>query len=309
MLAETSEPFDSPDYYFEPKWDGLRCLAFVRGRKVDFQNRNLRNVTRSYPELAEITRHIALHSAILDGEIVVLERGLPSFEKLQNRFGVENNVQVRTLANKIPATYIAFDLLHANGHDLIDRPLSHRKERLRSILSDAPHLLFSQYVPERGRAYFRNAVKLGFEGVMAKKASSAYHIGSRSNDWLKIKHIRSTDAIVAGYTKGTGSRTNTFGALVLAAYDENGKLVHMGNVGTGFSDKRLEALMRLLRPLRMKTRQIEGEVKAPAPITWVKPRLVAEIGYVSITGDGKLRFPRFLKLRLDEAASNVRLGK
>ena len=122
MLSETSEPFDSPDFYFEPKWDGLRCIAYVRASKVEFQNRNLVMVTKSYPELKEIHLNIKSKAAILDGEIVILEKGLPSFESLQNRFGVDDPVQVKILARERPATYIPFDLLHLNGKDLIDRP-------------------------------------------------------------------------------------------------------------------------------------------------------------------------------------------
>lgn len=299
MLAETSDPFDSPEFYFEPKWDGLRCIAYVRDGKVDLQNRNLVAVTKSYPELKEIQGNIKSKAAVLDGEIVILEDGLPSFETLQNRFGVDDSVQAKALAREMPATYIVFDLLHLNGKDIIDQRLSYRREKLRRIIKDGPHILLSQHVPEKGKSYFRKAVQLGFEGVLAKKIDSPYQIGTRSRDWLKVKEIRTLDCIVAGYTRGTGGRSSTFGALVLAGYDKKRNLIHLGNVGTGFSDASLRMIMQTLKSRQTKSKSIPGEVKAPTPIKWVKPELVAEIGFMSMTKDNKLRFPRFIRIRPD----------
>jgi DNA ligase D-like protein (predicted ligase) len=304
MLADTSDPFDSPEYYFEPKWDGMRCIAYVQNGKLELQNRNQVLVTKSYPELGRIQDNISAKAAILDGEIVVLENGLSSFEELQNRFGVNDPLQVRLLSKKIPTTFIAFDLLHLNGKDIVTRPLSYRREQLEELVEDAPHILLSQYVAEKGKPYFRKALQLGLEGVMAKRIDSLYQVGIRSHDWLKIKQVKTLDCVVAGYTRGTGGRLTTFGALVLAAYDTNRRLVHLGNVGTGFTDANLKRIMTILKPHQTKMRTISGEVKAPAPITWVKPRLVAEVGYLKMTKDHKLRFPRFIKLRLDGKPSN-----
>lgn len=304
MLAETSEPFDSEAYYFEPKWDGLRCVVYLRSGKVELQNRSLAMVTKSYPELCGIGTNIASKSAILDGEIVVLENGLPSFETLQNRFGVDNPVQIKTLSRKSPTTYIAFDLLHLNGRDLIRQPLSYRRKNLARIVKDGPHILLSQYVPEKGKSYFQKAVQLGFEGAMAKKAESTYQMGIRSRDWLKIKQVRTQDCIIAGFTQGTGGRASTFGALVLAAYGGKKNLIHLGNVGTGFTDADLTRIMKTIRPLRTKVKSIPGEVIAPTSITWVKPELVAEVGCMQMTRDHKLRLPRFIRLRLDGTPSD-----
>lgn len=299
MLAETSEPFNSRDYYFEPKWDGLRCILYISKGKVELQNRNLLMVTKSYPELTGIGQNIASDAAVLDGEIVILENGLPSFEALQNRFGVDNPVQVKALSRKAPTTYIAFDLLHLNGKDIVKQPLSHRRQILTRLVSDGPHILLSQYVPESGKAYFRKAVELGFEGAMAKKVDSPYQMGLRTSDWLKIKQVKTIDCIIAGFTQGTGSRTNSFGALVMAAYDRNRKLIHLGNVGTGFTDVNLKKMMKILKPIQTRTKTIPGEVKAPSSIRWVKPELVAEVGYMQMTRDHKLRLPRFIRIRHD----------
>jgi len=307
MLATTADPFDSSDHYFEPKWDGMRCIAYFRDNNVELQNRNLSYVTRSYPELATISSNVKVKSAILDGEIVVLEKGLPSFEQLQHRFGVYNAIQVRRLSSQIPVTYIAFDLLHLNGKDLVDQPLSERKRKLAEIVSDAPHILLTQFVSEKGITYFENALKIGFEGAMAKKIDSTYQIGVRSEDWSKLKLVKTIDAIVAGYTVGQGSRSSSFGALVLAAYDAKGRLSHLGNVGTGFSDVVLEKTMKILRPLKAKTKTVPGEVKALAEIRWVKPEVVVEVGYMNMTKDHKLRAPRLVRFRSDKKPDECRL--
>jgi len=304
MLAQTADPFDSDEYCFEPKWDGMRCIAYTQPGKLELQNRNLKIVTDSYPELKTITDHVKSRSAILDGEVVVLENGLPSFDLLQNRFGVASPLQARMLSRKIPTTYIAFDLLHLNGKDLVDQLLSDRRRQLAKIITDSPHLLLSQYVIGSGISYFKNALKLGLEGAMAKRSASLYQIGTRSEDWLKLKQVKTVDCVIAGYTVGTGARSATFGALVLAAYNKQGVLKHLGNVGTGFTDAGLFRIMKLLKPLRVRSESVPGEVKAPAMIIWVKPELVAEIGYMTMTTDKKLRLPRFERLRLDKLAAD-----
>lgn len=299
MLANTADPFDSKQHLYEPKWDGLRCIAYIQNRRVDFQNRNLRFVTNSYPELKGIAASIDAKAAILDGEIVILENGLPNFESLQPRFGVEEPVRVRILARKTPATYVVFDLLHLNGKDLVDQPLSIRRAKLGKIIRDEPHILLSQYVPEKGKSFFRKATQLGFEGIIAKKNDSTYQIGVRSSDWLKIKKVKTLDCVIAGFTEGTGARSSTFGALVLGTHDKRRNLVHVGNVGTGFTNATLRWVLKLIKPRTVGSPTISGTVEAPSPIKWVRPDLVAEVGYVSLTTDKKLRFPRFIKLRPD----------
>jgi DNA ligase D-like protein (predicted ligase) len=307
MLAQTADPFDSEQHVFEPKWDGMRCIAYVKNQKVELQNRNLKIVTKSYPELETIANNVKANRAILDGEIVVLDKGLPSFELLQYRFGANDPIQIRMLSRKMPTTYIAFDLLHLNGQDLVDRPLIDRRQKLAKIIANGPHMLLSQYVSTHGKSYFRNALNLGFEGAMAKGADSVYQIGTRSEDWLKLKQVKTLDCIVAGYTVGTGSRSSSFGALVLAAYERNGRLTHLGHVGTGFTDETILRLMKLLRSLQTKTKTVPGEVKAPAPIKWVNPQLVVEVGYMNMTRDRKLRLPRFERFRFDKSPSECTL--
>ncbi len=299
MLAGTSEPFDSPKHLFELKWDGMRCIAFLEESELRLQNRNLRIVTQSYPELQILTKAIKHKSAILDGEIVVLENGIPSFGKLQNRFQVDDPLRVEIVRKLYPVTYIAFDLLYHDGHSLLDTPIEARKERLRKIIEDNPHLIFGDHILEQGTLFFKEAVKKGFEGAVAKQLDSPYLIGQRSQYWLKIKGKHTIEAIIAGYTQGEGKRVNTFGALVLAAYNSSGKLIHLGNVGTGFNDAEAIELLNQLKSLQSNRKTISGEVEAPTPITWVRPQLVCEVEYDSMTQEKRLRLPRYKSLRSD----------
>ncbi len=301
MLAKTRDAFDSEDYLFEVKWDGLRAILFKDRNKLELQNRNLRDVTSSYPEIQDTRPQIKSQKAIIDGEVVILSpKGIPDFGRLQTRFGVNDPKRVDVVRGINPATYVAFDLLHLDGKDLLTTAVEDRKRRLRSIVREGPHLLYSEHVDKTGVKYYKEALKLGFEGIIAKERNSQYLPGARSSLWIKIKGTKTLDCIVVGYTAGEEARRSSFGSLILAAYDKNGKLVHVGNVGGGFNSSALESIKRRLEVLVRKIPILEGPVEAPSPITWVKPNLVCELRYANITSDKKLRFPRFLRLRTDK---------
>ncbi len=301
MMAKTGESFDSDNHFFELKWDGLRALLFLQDGKLELQNRNLREVTASYPEIQTVTKKIKAKKAIIDGEVVVLnKKGTPDFGKLQNRFGIEDPKRVETARSANPVTYVAFDLLHLNGKDLIKDQLENRKNALQDLIEEGPHLLYGDHIEGKGLQYFSEALKLGFEGVIGKEKHSPYLIGARSSFWIKSKGSQTLDAVVVGYTVGEGIRKATFGSLVMAMYDDKGKLVHVGNVGGGFDDKSLLEIKPMLDKLVVKKPVITGPIEAPSPITWVRPHIVCEILYANITSDRKLRFPRFRTLRLDK---------
>jgi len=310
MMAKTGNSFDSDNHFFELKWDGLRALLFLQQGRLELQNRNLRDVTASYPEIQTVTKKIKAKKAIIDGEVVVLsKKGTPDFGKLQNRFGIEDPKRVETARRANPVTYVAFDLLHLNGKDIIKNQLEIRKSTLHDLIEEGPHLLYGDHIKGNGLQYYSEALKLGFEGVIAKEKHSPYLIGARSSFWIKSKGSQTLDAIVVGYTQGEGMRKATFGSLVMAMYDENRKLVHVGNVGGGFDDKSLLEIKPMLDKLVVKKPVIAGPIEAPSPITWVRPRIVAEILYANITSDRKLRFPRFRTLRLDKRPEESRLDE
>jgi len=308
MLAKTGKAFDDENYFFEPKWDGLRDIMFFHEGKIELQNRNLRDATGSYPELQKIRDRIGAKTAVLDGEVVVLrEDGVPDFGRLQARFGVDDQKRVGVLAKTTPVTYVAFDLLHLNGQDVITRPLVERKKRLRSIVRESPYLLYGDHIETEGARFFKEATSRGFEGVIGKQSQSQYVPGLRTDYWIKTKKVETTDCVVIGFSQGEGTRDLTFGSLILAAYDENGKLRHIGNVGGGFSNTALEDLRKKLSRIVTKTATVEGSVESPSPVTWVKPRLVVEVAYMTVTADGRLRFPRFKRLRTDKGPMDCKL--
>ena len=308
MLAKTSKAFDDDNYFFEPKWDGLRALLFLRERTIELQNRNLRDATGSYPEIQTLKGNIRAKTAILDGEIVVLgENGTPNFGSLQARFGVDDPKRVSMLAKTTPVTYVAFDLLHIDGQDVINSPLVERKKQLKSIVKEGPYLLYGEHVEAKGTRFFKEATDHGFEGVIAKQNRSQYAPGLRTDYWIKIKQINTTDCVVVGFSEGEGARVPTFGSLILAAYDEDWTLQHVGNVGGGFSNNNLEQVKKKLDKLRVEAPTIQGPVDSPTPVTWVKPRLVVEVAYMAVTNDGRLRFPRFKRIRTDKDPLDCRL--
>ena len=308
MLSTPGDPFDSEEYIFEPKWDGLRTILLLRHGKLELQNRNLRDATPWFPEIQEVNKGIDAESAIIDGEIVILtKKGLPSFQQLQPRFGITDTHEAETLAHSTPATFVAFDLLHLNDKDTINLSVRVRKQMLKKILHEGPYLLYSEHISAKGKRFYKLAKAKGFEGVVAKKMESVYTPGLRSTEWIKMKSTETMDCIVVGYTAGEGARSATFGSLVLAGYDDNGKLFHLGNVGGGFNNQELQTIKEKLVRLERKTPVIEGEVESNSPITWVKPTIVCEVEYGSTTDDRKLRFPRFKRLRTDLDPKTIQL--
>ncbi len=308
MLAKTGEPFDSDDYLFELKWDGLRTLLFKNQGRIELQNRNLRDVTAGYPELQKLGPSIRGRAVIMDGETVILNPdGVPDFHQMQNRFGVNDRRRAAVLGKTIPATYVAFDLLHLNGRDTLSMPLEERKRRLKSILREGPHLLYGDHVERHGTRFYKDALGKGFEGIIAKERGSQYLPGARGNSWVKIKGSETVDCVVIGFTQGEGARASTFGSLVLAAYNHRGELQHIGSVGGGFDNQTLTSLKAKLATLVRKTPVIKEPIEVLSPVTWVRPSLVCEVRYMSWTTDKKLRFPRFSTLRIDKVPEECRL--
>ena len=293
------EAFSDPEWLFEPKLDGARCLAFVRGSGVSLMSRNRKRMDHSYPEIVEGLAARVSEDAILDGEVVALDGEVPSFSRLQRRMHVLHPSPA--LLKEVPVLLYLFDVLHLAGRDTMGLPLLERKRLLaaavdfRSPLRPVPHR------EAEGEAYFAEICSTsGWEGLIAKRAGSEY-TQSRSKDWLKFKCANQQEFVIGGFTDPQGARSHV-GAL-LVGYYENGDLRYAGKVGTGFDRATLERLGRALARRVRKTSPFADTGSRKA--NWVTPDLVAEVGYGEWTEDGLLRHPRFLGLRRDKNAKDI----
>jgi bifunctional non-homologous end joining protein LigD len=313
MLATSvEEPFDGPDWLFEIKWDGYRAIAFIENGKVRLVSRNQNDLTHRYPELKDLPQFIKAKTAILDGEVVALdEQGRPSFSLMQQRTGFRPGGRRGTINADVPVLYYAFDLLYLDGYDWRRVPLEARKKKLASVLLAGDALRYSDHYEQQGKALFEIAREKGLEGILAKKRDSIYQ-ERRSSEWLKIKIRHRLECVIGGYTQPEGSRAH-FGSIVLGLYDKAGRLIHVGQAGSGFNQKSLDEISAILKKLETKQKPFYGEVEALRKVTWVKPELVAEIEYAewtdgATTGSGpKLRAPVFLGLRDDKTPKECTL--
>jgi bifunctional non-homologous end joining protein LigD len=306
MLATSiDEPFDGAEWLFEIKWDGYRAVAFIENGRVRLVSRNQNELTARYPELKDLPQSVKAKTAILDGEVVALDaEGRASFSLMQQRTGFRPGGRRAATNADVPVLYYAFDLLYLDGYDWRRVPLEDRKKKLASILLAGDSLRYSDHYEQQGKALFEIARQKGLEGILAKKRDSIYQ-ERRSSEWLKIKIRHRLECVIGGYTEPEGARAN-FGSIVLGLYDRQGRLIHVGQAGSGFNQKSLGEIFKLLKKRETKQKPFYGEVEALRKVTWVKPELVAEIEYAewtegANTGSGpKLRAPVFLGLRDDK---------
>ena len=272
MLAkETDKAFDNADWIYEIKWDGYRAIAEISTNAVQLYSRNGNDFSQNYHVITAALNNIK-HSAILDGEIVVLdEKGFPDFQKIQH---YEDN-------SDFPLCYYVFDLLSLDGKDLTHLPLTDRKELLKALLPKNEVIKYSDHIKENGISFFNAAVQNNLEGIMAKKAESKYYAGKRSNEWLKIKNHKTADVIICGYTAPAGSR-KYFGSLVLGIM-KNKILVHAGHAGTGYDVDKLKTIFNLLQSLVQIDSPFSEKVITNNNVTWVKPKIICEVKFTEWT--------------------------
>ena len=301
MLAETAdEPFSSPDWVFELKYDGYRLVAARRpDGSAMLRYRNGQDVTGIFPELARALRALPFESFVLDGEVVVLNaQGHPDFQRLQARAQIRKSREAERAAVPNPVTLFLFDIPGFEDFDLRALPLVERKELLRLIVPRAGSLRYSDHVAAQGQALFERVRALGLEGLIAKRAQAPYR-GGRSKDWLKLVADRTGDFVVCGYTVGKGSRAS-LGALHLGAY-EGQRLIYAGRVGSGFDARTLTELKAGLETLQRPTPPCEGPTPSGKDHVWVDPKLVVEVRYKTWTEADLLRHSVFSRVRPDKS--------
>jgi DNA ligase D-like protein (predicted ligase) len=289
----SDQPFSDPDWIFERKLDGIRCLAIRDGSGVRLMSRTAHRMNDQFPEIAAALEREPAEDFIADGELVAFRDGITSFERLQQRH-----------RKHVPVFLYLFDLARLGGEDLRPLPLRERKSRLRSGLRFDDPIRFNPHRRgEHGEELFREACRKGLEGVIAKRADSPYR-GGRSRDWLKLKCHAEQELVIGGFTAPKGSRTE-FGALLLG-YHDGGAFRYAGKVGTGFDHETLRDLGAQMRALgRDDPPFTDAEQIRERGSTWVEPELVAQVAFTEWTRAGRLRHPRFLGLRDDKPAGEV----
>ena len=295
MMAFTAkEPFDREGWIFEVKWDGYRAIAEVEKGNVNLYSRNLKSFNKKFESVVQSLSNIG-KDVVLDGEIVIIdEKGKSNFQALQD-YG-------RSRSGRL--VYYVFDLLYFNGQDLRKKPLIERKFMLQEVISKIPLVKYSGHIETEGKEFFSAASEAGVEGIVAKDMQSHYMEGRRSRSWLKIKKENTAEAIIVGYTLPQSGR-KYFSSLIMGAYDEKNELIYIGNVGTGFDDRKLKDLIKIFSKIKQDSSPFKIAPKLRDSV-WLEPILVCSVKYAEWTNEGVLRQPVFLGLRDDINPSEVK---
>ncbi len=312
MLATPiDKAFDSKEWVFEIKWDGVRAILFLNKKNeakplIELSSRSGNSITHRYPEIIEsldLTNAITCKgSAILDGEIVVLNnQGYPDFQSHQKRMNIEYKKDIELLSREIPATYYLFDILYLDGKYLQDLEFVERRRILSDVIQTNHRIKLSEIFGQHGISLYDKIKSIGLEGIIAKKKSSVYSQGTRSRDWLKIKNIKTQDCVVIGYTKGEGNREKYFGSLLLAPYDTDAhEQRFVGHTGSGFNFEQLDNIYIKLKEMSRDKCPIRYVPYTNRDPIWIRPELVAEIKYSNWTNEKIMRAPIFLRFRDDK---------
>jgi len=300
-------PADERGWGFEIKWDGVRVLSAIEPERVRLRSSRGNDITGRYPELQALAEALVGHEVVLDGEVVTFdEQGRPSFGRLQSRMHVTNAAAVRQLAESVPITYVVFDLLQLDGHDVMPLPYTERRRLLTELVPDDGCWTVPVHREADGAALLDAVRARGLEGVMAKRLDSPYLPGKRSSSWVKVKARLRQEFVIGGWQPGEKGRAGHLGSLLIGVYDDD-VLRYSGKVGTGFTMRELDRLEGLLAPLASDTSPFVPP--PPKPIArvarFVRPELVAEVEFGEWTGDGILRHPSYMGLRDDKAPTDV----
>ncbi|MDE4541174.1 DNA ligase [Thermoanaerobacterium sp. R66] len=288
MLAVSGNVFDDPNWVYEIKWDGSRTIAFLSSY-TKLQDRRLVDISHQFPELIDVNKCLKSNEAILDGELIVIKDNKPSYRNIMMRKHQQNKLKIELLSKSNPAIFITWDVIYVDGKELLNYPLIKRKEILSKIVSESNLIRISDYIFEHGKTLFAETGKKQLEGVMAKKADSKYYLGKRSNLWQKFKHHIVLNAVILGYKV---DKT----ALVLGLYNEDDKLVHIGNVESGISQKELSSFLEVANDLKVNP---EFYGLAINNVQWIMPFIVCKVKFMEWSENFKMRAPSFLEFALD----------
>lgn len=293
LIGAEREAFDSPDYLYELKLDGVRCLAYLDpNEKTTLGNKRNLLVSAIYPELSAIHKQVK-GRCILDGELVVISNGRPEFAEIQRRALMSDPFKIRIAAGQLPVSFTAFDILYADGENLLNAPLEQRKEYLSEYVRENARIAVSRVIQERGKDLYALTVQQGLEGIVAKRKGSLYYPGRRTNDWIKCKNLKDEDFVVCGYIR----KNNHMTSIILGQYRDR-QLIYKGHVTLGISN---ESFHRIQKQPRLPTPPFDAPAGNECAI-WINPALVCTVKYMEKTTGGALRQPVFKGLRDDKAA-------
>ena len=297
LLSEIREPFDSVDYIFELKLDGIRCIMYLDTDSVEIRNKRNVHLNDTYPELTASFKQIKKR-CILDGEVFCMKGGKPDFYEVQKRSLMANSTKIQLAMRKLPVSFTAYDILYVNNEQITNRPLMERKSILQDIVTENERFSISRYIPEKGIDLYNLTVQQDLEGVVAKKSDSKYYIGKTSKEWIKIKNLLDDDFVICGYTP----KENNMVSIILGAYDHD-ELVYQSHVTMGVSNSAFGSI------------QSVGKAGKPfagpfdAGTLWVEPILVCTVKFMMRTKGGGLRQPVFKALRDDKAPEECKVGR
>lgn len=290
LLGEEKQPFDDPDYIYELKLDGIRCIAYLEKGKTTLRNKRNKDVTVIYPELSEIWK-CSKKRCILDGELVALG-GKPDFYAVQRRSLMTDDFRISMAAKRNPVQFVAYDILYVGKERITDKPLLYRKEILPQTVAEGCNLSISRYIEGRGTDFFLLTKEQGLEGIVAKKNDGLYHIGRRTRDWIKIKVMQDEDLLICGYQPGEEGNVKD---LVLGYFDERGELKNRGKVYLGVSKEDKKMVREFAAGNRVQTPWFPQYKN----IIWIKPELVGTAHFMHETENGTMRQLVFKGIRSD----------
>jgi bifunctional non-homologous end joining protein LigD len=321
MLAKPGEvPESDPGRWwaYEVKWDGIRALGYASRGKWSMLSRRQEDVTARYPELGGIARALGDHAAVVDGEVVALDKeGRPRFQLIQSRMGLSSPAAVKARMQQQPVDYVIFDLLHLDGHDVRDLPYLERRELLEGLKLDGERWRVPRYRLDGGADLLEAARRQGLEGIVSKRTDSLYRPGKRTGEWIKTRVWKRQEFVIGGYIPGEGSRAKRVGSVLVGYYDrrrselrkdQSQKLHFAGGVGSGLKESDLAFLTAELR--KRKRRESPFDIGQPAGpkarfAVWCKPELVCEVSWTEWTNEGTLRQPAFKGMRDDKDPREV----
>ena len=292
LIGESGEAFDSPDYIYELKLDGVRCIAYLDNVSVELRNKRNVRVSSIYPELSEIHKQVKKR-CILDGELIVIKDGKPNFSEMQRRSLMSNKFRIELAALKLPVSFTVYDILYIDDKQITDLPLMERKKLLEKTVKENERLAISRYIEEKGIDFYNITVQQDLEGIVAKQKNSKYYFDKRTKDWIKIKNLKDDDYVVCGYIE----KSSNVVSIILGQYKED-ELVYKGHVTLGINKEDFNTIANTKMIKVPKFNAPKGNENA----IWIEPKLVCTVSFMEKTETGSLRQPIFKGLRNDKLA-------